>query len=163
MAPEKKPRKNGRKTILNPELQKVIVDTVGAGNYLETAAGVAGISISGLHKWLDKGRTERDLRTRDDYQPNPDHTIYVDFVDAVEKARAIAEARAVVHIQRAASDGTWQAAAWFLERTAPKRWGRKDYMTHSGPDGGALEVSITSADLEAKVQALIAQTTRTTA
>jgi hypothetical protein len=40
---------------------------------------------------------------------------FLEFLEAVEKARASAELRAVAQIQKAASEGTWQAASWYLE------------------------------------------------
>ena len=55
-----------------------------------------------------------------------EHQIYSDFRDAVEKARAEAEAQKLKAIHIAATDGTWQAAAWWLERSFPDRWGRRE-------------------------------------
>lgn len=150
-------KKIGRRPLLNPDLQKRIVDTIAAGNYLETAAGVGGIGVSTLHSWLDKGRTERELADLEGRDPTPDKQPYVDFLEAVEKARASAEARAVLHIQRAASDGTWQAAAWFLERSQPGRWGRRDHLQHSGPTGGPVEVMVSGGELLHKLQQLAEQ------
>lgn len=147
----------GRRPLLNDDIQKRIVDTISAGNYLETAAGVAGIGISTLHLWLDKGRTERELAELEGREPTPDRRIYVDFLEAVEKARATSEARAVLHIQRAAADGTWQAAAWFLERSAPGRWGRRDHLQHTGPNGGPVEVMVSGGELLDKLRRLAEQ------
>jgi hypothetical protein len=41
---------------------------------------------------------------------------YLDFRDAVKAAEADNAARCLLCIDDAASDGTWQAAAWMLER-----------------------------------------------
>lgn len=149
--------KVGRKTLLNEDVHKRIVDTITGGNYLDTAAAVAGISSSTLHAWLDRGRKARDLAALGGKEAPADERPFVSFLEDVEKARATAEARAVLLIQRAAQDGTWQAAAWYLERSAPKRWGRQDRMLHSNPEGGPVEVMVSSEELEQKVQALIAQ------
>jgi hypothetical protein len=81
--------------------------------------------------------------------------VYVDFVEAVEKARAQSEMRNVGLIQKAAVDGTWQASAWWLERSFPKRWGRSDRVEHTGADGGPLEVQVTMDELEEKVGQLL--------
>jgi hypothetical protein len=45
--------------------------------------------------------------------------------EKVSKARADAVVRNVTLIQKAASEGSWQAAAWWLERAAPNSYGRQ--------------------------------------
>ena len=50
---------------------------------------------------------------------------YVELCNTIEKARADAVVRNVGLIQKAATDGTWQAAAWWLERTMPQQFGRQ--------------------------------------
>jgi Holliday junction resolvase-like predicted endonuclease len=49
---------------------------------------------------------------------------YAAFAAAVKKARAEAEAQALRQVRQAAAEGTWQAAAWYLERAHSERWGR---------------------------------------
>lgn len=58
------------------------------------------------------------------------------FVVLVQHARDRAEASALSTIRRAAKDD-WKAAAWFLERTRSKDYGRTDRMQHEGVPGGA--------------------------
>jgi transposase len=131
----------GRPTKLDPEIIARIVNALGAGNYLETAAAFAGISKQTLYRWLRRGARSRS-------------GLHREFVDAVEKALAQAEVRDVATIARAASgydvvktidvtggDGknrtttertrefAWQAAAWRLERKHPDRWGRRVQLT----------------------------------
>ena len=136
-------KKPGRPPIpskLTPERQDRIVSAVKAGNYLETAARFAGIDPSTLHGWMAKGRTE--VASRDNgHDPDPMQDVYVNLLEAVEGAKAEAEVRAVAMIQRAAADGTWSAAAWYLERSAPYRWGRFQRAEVSGPEGGPINVS----------------------
>ena len=48
----------------------------------------------------------------------------LEFMESVEKARALAEDDALQLIQLAARDGSWQAAAWYLERTRQNSFGR---------------------------------------
>jgi hypothetical protein len=48
------------------------------------------------------------------------------FLARLEKADAEAEAKAVKVIVDAAQDGTWRAAAWWLERRRPDRWARRE-------------------------------------
>lgn len=117
--PEKHP--GGRPEKISPELVTEISNYVRMGNYVETAAAVAGITKDTLYRWLRKGA-------------NAKSGIYKQFSDAVKRAQAEAEARDVGLIGKAAVD-QWQAAAWRLERKFPDRWGRRDRVTHSGdPD-----------------------------
>lgn len=143
------------KTKLNPERQARIVEALQQGNYIETAARYAGITPAGMYKWINRGNAERS-RVSEGGEPNPTETPFVEFVEAVEKARSQAEIRNVGLIQKAAVDGTWQAAAWFLERSYPKRWGRSDRLEHVGADGGPVEVAVSVEQLEEKVLELLA-------
>ena len=133
----------GRPSKLTPQTHDKIVNAVKAGNYLETAARYAGIDQSTLHRWLNKGKDP-------DAEPE-----YRQFCEAVESAKAEAEARNVALIQQSANAGTWQAAAWFLERTAHARWGRKQSVEVTGANGEALQVDVDASALEAKVRAIL--------
>lgn len=141
-----------RRSKLTPETQQAIVNALNSGNWLETAASYAGIAPATLYNWLERGRNERErIDAGADY--DDDEIVYVEFLEAVEKARSQAQVRAVGLIQKAAIDGTWQAAAWFLERSNPQQWGRYQRMEVTGKDGGAVEVDVTR--LEEKVQAVL--------
>lgn len=118
----------GRHTKLTPEMQDRIVQAIQAGNYIEVAAQYAGISKGTLYRWLQNAE-----------DPSADD-IYRDFRDAVESARSAAEVRNVALIQKAANDGTWQAAAWYLERTSWQRWGRRTMVT--GDAGEPIKVEV---------------------
>jgi transposase len=144
----------GRSSKLTPEVQKAIVEALRAGNYQESAAAYVGISHTTFHNWLNRGREEA-RRITDGEKANPKEAAYLEFLDAVEKARGEAEVRNVMHIQRAAQEGTWQAAAWFLERSFPRRWGRKDRHEHVGDNGEAIKVSVSTGELEEKVKSLL--------
>ena len=71
-------------------------------------------------------------------QPNPEdepteqEAAYFQFWRVIKKAEAEAEAAAVLHIKQAAQDGTWQAAAWYLERKHKDRWGKSEKVEHAG-------------------------------
>ena len=38
--------------------------------------------------------------------------------------------------------GVWQAAAWYLERRYPDRWGLRTRLEHSTPDGRPMEHTV---------------------
>jgi hypothetical protein len=66
------------------------------------------------------------------------------FRAAVRKARAQGEMHALRVIQ-AAMPSHWQAAAWFLERSNPKRWGWVDRLKatlQGGTSAGASKIQI---------------------
>src|SRR5437868_5667539 len=93
---------------LEPATTQRIVDLIRAGNYLEVAATAVGIHRSTLYRWMRHGRDQKRGR-------------YRKFLTAVEKAQAEAESRDVALIAKAASED-WKAAAWRLERKAPRRY-----------------------------------------
>lgn len=114
-----------RKTLCTPERIKRIADYIRAGNYAEVASRVGGISEATYYNWLKRGEAGE--------KP------YVEFLEAVKEAEAEAEARNIALIQRAAQNGTWQAAAWYLERKHGKRWRRSSEVEVSGD--GAITLS----------------------
>jgi hypothetical protein len=95
----------GRPTKFNAQRRKRILDAIRAGNHIQTAALAAGVGRSTFYEWLER---------------------FPDFADAVKSARAEAETRYVAVIEKAAAT-SWQAAAWWLERSAPSRWGRRTH------------------------------------
>lgn len=129
----------GRPTKLTPKVQEDIVTAIRAGNYAEIAAKYAGIDESTYYRWMSQGEGED--------APAP----YKEFRKAVENAKAASEIRNVALIQQAANNGTWQAAAWYLERTAYSRWGRHNKVEVTGAGGGAVQFDFSIEELEAKV------------
>jgi hypothetical protein len=115
----------GRPTKLNAEVQEKIVSLVRAGNYPEVAAQAAGVAGRTYYEWMSKGEDGREP--------------YAQFMQAVKEAQAAAESHAVTIIRKAALDGSWQAAAWFLERSKAERWRRKENVELTGKDGGPLK------------------------
>ena len=108
-----------RPTKLTPERQTLIIKALREGNYIEAACAYAGIGKTTFYEWMERGQNATRGR-------------YAEFANAVEKARAEAEMRNVQVIQKAALD-TWQASAWWLERSFPDRWGRRvQHVEHSG-------------------------------
>lgn len=122
-----------RRSKLTPDVHDRLVEALEAGNYRETAARLAGIGVSTLYSWLERGEADREHERA---------TEHLELVEAIEKAEADAEQRAISVIERAAvgykdpdgkyHPGQWQAAAWRLERKFPDRWGRREKVEHSG-------------------------------
>ena len=128
----------GRPTKLTEDIQQVVIGAIQLGMYQEQAALMAGISRTSFFRWMDNGTKTGKQYAR-----------YRDFRDAVEKARAEAEARKLRSIHIAADSGTWQAAAWWLERSFPNRWGRRDKMEviHISEDVLDAEIQRLEAEL----------------
>jgi len=105
----------GRPTKLNDEVSTEIVEALEEGAYLETAAEAAGIDVSTLYRWLDRGATGEEP--------------YAAFCEAVVRARAKAE----LDLMRAArggdgkgvSFGPARAACFLLERTRPNKFAQR--------------------------------------
>lgn len=124
----------GRKSKLTPELQEDIVKALRAGNYIEAACAFAGIDQATFQRWMNRGEKEATGE-------------YCAFCKLVKKARADAEVRNVAIIQNAAP-ANWTAAAWWLERSFPNRWGRqKQVIEHVGKDDGPIDVVDSARDL----------------
>uniref|UniRef100_A0A6M3J563 Terminase n=1 Tax=viral metagenome TaxID=1070528 RepID=A0A6M3J563_9ZZZZ len=131
--------KPGRPTKLTPELQEKICRYIAAGNYLSTACQAVDIWPTTFNDWLGKADKERENGGG----------IYYDFYLATKRAEAEREAVIVQRLIEASgpgerkkvvktdadgkqsievteTGGEWLAAATFLERRHPDRWGRKD-------------------------------------
>lgn len=105
----------GRKPKLTPEILQRIVELVRIGNYLDASAASCGIHRSTLHRWLVKGEEQS-------------HGMYRQFFLAIDRAQGEAELRDCVLIAKAAQTD-WRAAAWRLERRAPRKFGAQIQAT----------------------------------
>lgn len=119
----------GRKPKLTKELIELLGTALQNGNYIETACDFAGINRATLYRWLQESE-------EDDAKP-----LLKELSDTVRKARAQAEMRNVLRIQKAADD-SWQAAAWWLERSQPKKWSKQTNVELSGVDGSPINVAL---------------------
>jgi hypothetical protein len=108
---------------LNSKVHEEIVKSVRSGSFVSVAASSAGIAPSTFRNWMERGEME-EARIAEGFPPAPEEAKYVAFRKDVEIARAAAEVDAVQMVKMAAKNGTWQAAAWYLERSFPQRWSR---------------------------------------
>lgn len=128
----------GRRTLLTPEVEKKLLDALRAGAYLDDAANFCGLGVSTVHEWIARGRA--DIVKRGETRRKT--TLYAQFAESVDHARAEARMHHVLVIRQAARAGQWQASAWFLERTEPGKWGRKDRVEVGGDAAAPLVVSV---------------------
>jgi hypothetical protein len=123
----------GRPTKFNEERAGKILLALRAGNYLEASAAFAGVHKDTVYEWIKRGKR----RTKKGKPFKGDEAL-AEFSDGVEMAKAAAEVRMVGIINKAAMK-SWQAAAWYLERTNNKRWGRSQTHKLADPDGNPLK------------------------
>lgn len=107
-----------------------------SGNTKKNACLLAGCSETQLYKWL----RDPNCETED--------TLAWQFASSIKKSIAEAQNRNIVLIQKAAQNN-WQASAWYLERSDPQNWGKRERHEISGPDGNPIEtVAITEQALD---------------
>jgi hypothetical protein len=112
----------GRPTKYTPATVEKILEALRGGNTRRASCAVADVSQDSLALWL---------RT------------YPEFAEAVEKAEGKAEAK-MVSVIKAASETTWQAAAWWLERKHKAEWSSR--VEQTGADGSPVKVIVEYAD-----------------
>lgn len=139
--------------LLTDEVHDRIVGTLRLGNYVEHAASYAGISRGTLYNWLKKGDEARAKRENGAELDEVEER-YARFSEDVDNARATAVVRNVSIIQQAAQTN-WQAAGWWLERTAPQHFGRQMRTEVSGPNQGPVQVSVSRDELIEEINRLL--------
>ena len=101
----------GRPTKLNTATQKRIVQAIKMGTTYELAAQYAGISYATFNNWMNQGESALSGE-------------FFEFFNAVKEAEGKAAVGWLAKIEKAATAGNWQAAAWKLERRYPATYGR---------------------------------------
>jgi len=147
----------GRKAIINADKIKRIADFIAAGNHQNVAAKAHGVSESTHYAWLKRGEQERQrLETVPGARPKASESVYLEYLEAIERALAEAEASLVLNIRKAAAEPrTWQAAAWMLTHgVARDRWKQVQRTEITGADGGPVQSESKSAYTEAEIIAL---------
>lgn len=114
-----------RPSKLTPEVQDRACQLIKVGNTVEVAAQACGISEATFHSWMARGEREPGAHR--------------EFRDAVEVARAEAEATLVTRVAKAAANGSWPAAGWLLERRYPERWSKVAERKRAADDAGPAE------------------------
>lgn len=115
-----------RPTKYTPETAKKITDAIRVGATFKLACDYAGITEDTFSNWRKR---------------------YSDFSDAIKEAEGGAAVGWLAKIEKAANEGTWQAAAWKLERRYPHDYGRQVIsQEHSGPAGKPIPVQFFNYD-----------------
>lgn len=127
---------------LRKKVTEKILQYLRAGSYIETAVVAAGVRKSTYYNWLaivaeERKRIELAEAKGETYDLAPEYAKLIKFVDATEKAMAEAEIFDLAQIRKA-SETSWQASAWRLERKFPQKWGVRQHVELTGKDGGPL-------------------------
>jgi hypothetical protein len=88
-----------------------LIEALRSGGYRIDACRAAGIHYNTLLAWEKRGESEGSGE-------------YLEFLDALRRAEAEAVITNIDVITKAAQDGDWRAAAWFLEHKYPDKWAR---------------------------------------
>lgn len=130
--------RTGRPSTLEaePETIERLISAVEAGHYLETAAASAGLHMDSVRRWLRRGGAA-ERRLDQGLPVDAGERVYLDFCRTFREAEARAEMSMVASIRDAAAAGDWRAAAHFLARRWPARWGREVVQVeHAAGDSG---------------------------
>lgn len=134
------------RTKLTPQLSKDFCQALHDGLTFAGACDLVGIAPQTFHEWMARGEGTHE---------RPQTPQFAAFADAVKEARAVRDRKYVRVIEKAAEDGTWQAAAWFLERTNRKEFGRNESVEITGKDGGPVQQQVVGDDQRAKVTEML--------
>ena len=110
---------------------------VSAGLTNADTCRVLCISESTLYKWLQE----------------PRKGLEVELFEALEKARMLRKAAMLQTITKAAREGTWQAAAWYLERVYPGEYAKPDRYHDSGAQEAIQAVRELTESIKAQANA----------
>lgn len=109
--------------------RNAIIEALGRGHPLRTAAAMAGVDRSTVYDWLERGE-----------KAGPD-SAYRRFYEDVERAQATVVDTALAHIRDAMPDD-WRAAMTYLERRFPDEFTKRERREISGPKDGPVEVVV---------------------
>lgn len=113
----------GPQSKYTPERVEKIKNAIAVGATFTHACNYAGIDLDTFARWRKR---------------------YAEFAETIKEAEGKAVVGWLARIEQAAKDGTWQAAAWKLERRYPHEYGRV-VQEHVGKDGTPLMAPIADA------------------
>lgn len=142
-------RRTGRKTKFTKDTVDKLVEAISMGASYDIACKYAGISFQSFNQWRNgKGFPQSATEA--------DKSWFFEQIDA-------AEARVAMYwlgiINAAAKNGTWQAAAWGMERRFPLTYGR-NIVEVTGKDGGPVRHdlrAIPDRAIDAAMEAMVSE------
>jgi hypothetical protein len=134
-AKPKAKKKPGRKRkVLTEEAQDKFLKAIRLGCPIKDACGCAGFSEAWFYeeknRAIEKPQLEASRR-------------FMGFLERIKEVEGEATNRWLAMVEKAAMSGTWQAAAWKLERR--RGMTLKVQQEISGPEGGPIKHEVTDA------------------
>lgn len=105
-------------SLMDDSALKKLIDALRSGADIEIASAFAGLPLPQVVDLVALGQVEQE-RVNSGLPADPAFAQALDLWQQTYKARAEAVVRAIAQIQKAANQGDWKAAAWWLERTMP--------------------------------------------
>lgn len=105
-----------RKSKYSETLQQQICAYIASGATNEDACRLVGIAESSFYGWIKR---------------------YPEFSQSIKRATVQFKR---THLSKIASDESWQASAWLLERRFPDEYGRRAPVEVTGKDGGPVKL-----------------------
>lgn len=125
------PMPRGRPGKYSKKLHDTIIQGILGGNTRTTSFALTGMHPDTIYDWIRSGKDHPEKYPQ-----------YVSLLEDIEYAEALVESEKVAAVKVAADTGTWQAAAWWLERRRPRDYGRNDTVRHEGEVNGAPRVNV---------------------
>jgi len=110
---------------ITPVQVDALTRAMKGGADLETACDYAGVSVALVYRALERGKVAYERESVAGKKVPDAEREYLALWSDLKKSRADAIVRNVAHVQQAAQNGSWQAAAWWLERTVPHTYAKK--------------------------------------
>lgn len=136
-----------RPTKLTPETVERVLNALQMGATYEMAAQYGGISYNTFNEWRKRGAAELERRENPRVKAGTSQwereQRFVEFYEATQRAEATAAVGWLALIENAATDGSWQAAAWKLERRYPRDYGRRTVDVDVTSGGETLKGYVT--------------------
>jgi hypothetical protein len=136
-----------RKTKLDAELTKKLCKKIELGMPYTLACKFVGISYQTFLNWKERARQETER-----VEANPNASIrkserpYVEFFDKVRGAEAKAIETNLQKIGDAASNGSWQAAAYILKCRYPEYFNDTQNINMKAEHSGGITIELKSED-----------------
>lgn len=132
----------GRPSKLTADTQERIAQGISLGATYELAAQYGGVSYNTFNEWMKRGKIEAERREKNSVKEGTvkwdNEQPYLEFYETIKEAEINAVIKWLAKIEKAASGGTWSAAAWKLERRYPHDYGRS-VKEVTGKDGEPIK------------------------
>lgn len=130
--------KLSRPTELTPDVADRVAQFVRAGNWPETAAVAAGVSVRSFYRWMSRGQ-KAEQTAHEDEPIEPSEEPYRQFWQQVKRAESESEAFAVGYLMKSMPTTPTAVLSW-LERRFRDRWSRMERIQHAGAGDGPIQI-----------------------